>query len=80
MISRVAILGTGLLGTSVGLALRESGFKGTIVGWNRSAEGGETSAQRRHGRFARRRRNVSRACEPDDTTGRADLRHFRLCG
>ena len=31
-IERIAILGTGLLGTSVGLALRESGFKGTITG------------------------------------------------
>lgn len=39
MIERIAILGTGLLGTSLGLALRASGFKGSIVGWNRSAEG-----------------------------------------
>jgi prephenate dehydrogenase len=38
MISRVAILGTGLLGTSVGLALRAAGFKGSIAGWNRSTE------------------------------------------
>jgi len=36
MMERVAILGTGLLGTSVGLALRAAGFKGSIVGWNRS--------------------------------------------
>jgi prephenate dehydrogenase len=36
MIERIAILGTGLLGTSVGLALRAAGFKGTITGWNRS--------------------------------------------
>ena len=41
MISRIAILGTGLLGTSVGLALREAGFKGTITGWNRSPEQGQ---------------------------------------
>ena len=40
MIERIAILGTGLLGTSLGLALRSAGFKGSIVGWNRSAEGG----------------------------------------
>lgn len=40
MIERVAILGTGLLGTSLGLALRAAAFKGSIVGWNRSAEGG----------------------------------------
>jgi prephenate dehydrogenase len=40
MIERIAILGTGLLGTSLGLALRAAGFRGCIVGWNRSAEGG----------------------------------------
>jgi len=39
MIERIAILGTGLLGTSVGLALRASGYRGSIVGWNRGAEG-----------------------------------------
>ena len=38
MIERIAILGTGLLGTSVGLALRAAGFRGTITGWNRSPE------------------------------------------
>ena len=38
MIERVSILGTGLLGTSVGLALRAAGFRGSIVGWNRSAQ------------------------------------------
>lgn len=38
MISRIAILGTGLLGTSAGLALRASGFPGSITGWNRSPE------------------------------------------
>jgi prephenate dehydrogenase len=39
MIERISILGTGLLGTSVGLALRAAGYRGSIVGWNRSAEG-----------------------------------------
>lgn len=43
MIQRIAILGTGLLGASVGLALREAGFQGRITGWNRSAEGGQTA-------------------------------------
>jgi prephenate dehydrogenase len=43
MIERIAILGTGLLGTSVGLALRAAGFQGSIVGWNRSAEGAQTA-------------------------------------
>jgi len=39
MIERISILGTGLLGTSVGLALRAAGFRGSIVGWNRGVEG-----------------------------------------
>jgi prephenate dehydrogenase len=43
MIERIAILGTGLLGTSVGLALRANGFSGEIVGWNRSADGAQTA-------------------------------------
>jgi prephenate dehydrogenase len=38
MIERIAILGTGLLGTSAGLALRAAGFRGAITGWNRSPE------------------------------------------
>ena len=40
MIERIAILGTGLLGTSAGLALRASSFQGTITGWNRSPDQG----------------------------------------
>src|SRR5271157_174947 len=43
MIERIAILGTGLLGTSVGLALRAAGFRGSIVGWNRSPEGAQAA-------------------------------------
>jgi prephenate dehydrogenase len=43
MIERIAILGTGLLGTSVGLALRAAGFRGSITGWNRSADGAQTA-------------------------------------
>ena len=38
MIERIAILGTGLLGTSAGLALRAAGYAGAITGWNRSPE------------------------------------------
>jgi prephenate dehydrogenase len=45
MIERIAILGTGLLGTSVGLALRAAGFSGSIVGWNRSAEAAHTALE-----------------------------------
>ena len=33
-IERIVILGTGLIGASVGLALRSHGFTGTIVGWD----------------------------------------------
>jgi prephenate dehydrogenase len=43
MIERIAIFGTGLLGTSVGLALRATGYKGSIVGWNRGDEGAQTA-------------------------------------
>src|ERR1700751_2757581 len=43
MMERVAILGTGLLGTSVGLALRAAGFQGSITGWNRSRSQAETA-------------------------------------
>lgn len=35
---RVLILGTGLIGASVGLALRAQGFAGTIAGWDPDAE------------------------------------------
>ena len=38
MIERISILGTGLLGTSVGLALRAAGFAGRITGWSRTKE------------------------------------------
>ena len=41
MIQRIAILGTGLLGTSAGLALRASGLPGQIIGWNRGKAGAE---------------------------------------
>jgi prephenate dehydrogenase len=33
-IRRIAIFGTGLLGASVGLALRQAGFRGAILGWD----------------------------------------------
>lgn len=45
MIERISILGTGLLGTSVGLALKASGFPGTICGWNRSAAQAQLALQ-----------------------------------
>jgi prephenate dehydrogenase len=45
MIERIAILGTGLLGTSVGLALRAGNFRGSIVGWNRSREHADVAMQ-----------------------------------
>jgi prephenate dehydrogenase len=36
-IERIVILGTGLIGSSVGMALRQNGFSGIIVGWDRDA-------------------------------------------
>ena len=45
MIQRIAILGTGLLGTSIGLALKAAGFKGAIAGWNRSADQAQLALQ-----------------------------------
>jgi prephenate dehydrogenase len=41
----IAILGTGLLGTSVGLGLRAAGFPGEIIGWNRNRAHAETARQ-----------------------------------
>ena len=38
MIERITILGTGLIGSSVGLALRSHGFIGSIAGWDPDAE------------------------------------------
>jgi prephenate dehydrogenase len=35
LIRRIAILGTGLIGSSLGLALRRAGFDGAIFGWDR---------------------------------------------
>src|ERR1035441_7941258 len=43
MIESIAILGTGLLGTSAGLALRAAGVRGSIVGWNRGADGAQVA-------------------------------------
>jgi prephenate dehydrogenase len=39
----IAIVGTGLLGTSVGLALRAAGFSGSIAGWSRNRAHAETA-------------------------------------
>jgi prephenate dehydrogenase len=43
MIERIAILGMGLLGTSVGLALRAAGYRGELTGWNRGAAGAQAA-------------------------------------
>ncbi len=42
MIERLAIVGTGLIGASIGLALKAAGFAGEIVGWD--ANPGELAA------------------------------------
>jgi prephenate dehydrogenase len=45
MMERITIVGTGLLGTSAGLALRAAGFKGEILGCNRGPEQLATAAK-----------------------------------
>ena len=45
-IDSVAIVGTGLIGASIGLALRDAGFGGPITGWDRSAAEVETALRR----------------------------------
>jgi len=42
-IQSITILGTGLIGSSVGLALRANGFAGSIVGWDRSPDEAATA-------------------------------------
>lgn len=42
-IQSITILGTGLIGSSVGLALRANGFAGRILGWDRSPEEAQTA-------------------------------------
>jgi prephenate dehydrogenase len=43
MMERVAILGTGLIGASVGLALRKAGFAGAITGWDKRRDEAQTA-------------------------------------
>lgn len=45
-IQSITILGTGLIGSSVGLALRGNGFAGSILGWDRSPEEAETAREK----------------------------------
>jgi prephenate dehydrogenase len=45
MIERVLILGTGLLGTSTGLALRAAGFTGSITGWDKDPKQSQDALQ-----------------------------------
>jgi prephenate dehydrogenase len=45
-IGSVMIVGTGLIGASVGLALRAYGFPGSIVGWDRSPDEAELARLR----------------------------------
>lgn len=44
--ARIAILGTGLIGASLGMALRARGFTGEILGWDPRASEVETARQR----------------------------------
>ena len=80
MIERIAILGTGLLGTSVGLALRAAGFRGSIAGWNRSPEQAQARAANGRHRLCRDRSHRSRTRKPGRTPRRSHLRDARLHG
>ncbi len=63
--AKLTILGTGLLGASIGLGLRAAGFKGTIVGYGRT--------------LATLDRAVKRRCVDEATTDlAAALRHAQL--
>ena len=45
MMDRVTIVGTGLIGASVGLALRAAGFAGEITGWDKRTEEAHVALQ-----------------------------------
>lgn len=45
-IQSVAIFGTGLIGASIGLALRAQGYSGSIIGWDRSLSEAEIARKR----------------------------------
>ncbi len=42
-VQHITILGTGLIGASIGLALREQGFSGGISGWDKNPEEAKTA-------------------------------------
>jgi prephenate dehydrogenase len=46
MIERIFIIGTGLLGASMGLALRAHGFSSPVAGWDRDSDALETALRR----------------------------------
>ncbi|HEY9127259.1 MAG TPA: prephenate dehydrogenase/arogenate dehydrogenase family protein [Acidobacteriaceae bacterium] len=45
LIDRILILGTGLLGASTGLSLREAGFNGTVIGWDKDPRQAEAARE-----------------------------------
>lgn len=46
-IQRIAIIGTGLIGASLGLALKRAGFSGHILGWDANADELRTALERK---------------------------------
>ena len=68
MIQRIVIIGTGLIGASIGLALREAGFDGAIAGFDASAA--ELDRAREFDAIDSIARNRDEALE---SAGRADL-------
>ena len=46
MIENILILGTGLLGTSTGLALRSAGYEGAVFGWDKDSKQSQLALER----------------------------------
>ncbi|HZD47816.1 MAG TPA: prephenate dehydrogenase/arogenate dehydrogenase family protein [Silvibacterium sp.] len=69
-IDRIAIFGTGLIGSSVGLALRSHGYTGEIVGWDPNAA--ELSVAESRGAIA--------SIAPDPLKTARESRLILLCG
>lgn len=65
-IQRITILGTGLIGTSVGLALRASGFTGEITGWD--ANPAEAALARERGALHSTASDALAAAQSSDVT------------
>ena len=79
-IQRITIVGTGLIGASVGLALRAAQFPGEIIGWDRHPSQCAARAGARRGRCHRRRPNQRSGEQRSGASQRSGLCHSGLDG